>query len=107
MRMIMGLDRPTSGSATINAKQYASLRFPLHVVGASLDAGALHPSRSARNHLEWIADSNSHPSTAGCSTCWARSASHEVGHRRAGELSLGYGPALRDRCRHCWAIQRS
>jgi ABC-2 type transport system ATP-binding protein len=93
MRMIMGLDRPTSGSATINAKQYASLRFPLHVVGASLDAGALHPSRSARNHLEWIADSNAIPRQRVLDVLGQVGLS-EVGHRRAGELSLGMAQRL-------------
>jgi ABC-2 type transport system ATP-binding protein len=93
MRMIMGLDKPTSGSATINGEQYANLRFPLRVVGASLDAGALHPSRSARNHLEWIADSNRIPRQR-VDDVLGQVGLYEVGHRRAGELSLGMAQRL-------------
>ena len=51
MRMIMGLDRPDAGSALINGKLFAELRWPLREVGALLDAKAFHPARSARNHL--------------------------------------------------------
>lgn len=58
MRMLLGLDQPTSGEATVNGQRYAQLAFPLREVGALLDAGAVHPSRSARNHLRWMAKSN-------------------------------------------------
>jgi ABC-2 type transport system ATP-binding protein len=58
MRMMVGLDLPTSGRVTINGNRYAGLRFPLHHVGALLEARAVHPGRSARNHLRWLADSN-------------------------------------------------
>ena len=51
MRMIMGLDRPSSGSVLVNGKRYAEHRDPLHQVGALLEARAVHPGRSARNHL--------------------------------------------------------
>lgn len=51
MRMIMGLDRPTSGSALIHGRPYAAFRHPLREVGALLDARAVHPSRSARARL--------------------------------------------------------
>ena len=51
MRMIMGLDRPTSGSVTVNGLPYAQHKAPLHEVGALLDAKAVHTSRSAYNHL--------------------------------------------------------
>jgi ABC-2 type transport system ATP-binding protein len=57
MRVILGLDAPDSGSALIGGKLYHSLRHPLCHVGALLDAGALQPSRSARNHLLWLAHS--------------------------------------------------
>ena len=49
--------RPISGSALIGGQPYASLRHPLRHVGSLLDAAALHPSRSARNHLLWLAHS--------------------------------------------------
>ncbi|THG29517.1 ABC transporter ATP-binding protein [Naasia lichenicola] len=51
MRMIVGLDRPTAGSATVNGKRYADHSAPLHEVGALLDAKAVHPGRSALGHL--------------------------------------------------------
>lgn len=58
MRMILGLDTPTAGTATINGQRYTELKNPLTQVGALLDAGARHPNRSAANHLKWIARSN-------------------------------------------------
>ena len=61
MRIIMGLDRATSGSATINGQRYQDLRTPLREVGALLDAKAVNPKRSARNHLRALAASNNIP----------------------------------------------
>ncbi len=61
MRVIMGLDRPTKGRATINGKVYADLESPLREVGALLDAKSLNPQRSARNHLRALAASNKIP----------------------------------------------
>ncbi len=61
MRIIMGLDAPTSGSATINGRRYHDLERPLHDVGALLDAKSVHPGRSARNHLRALAASNRIP----------------------------------------------
>jgi ABC-2 type transport system ATP-binding protein len=58
MRVILGLDAPTSGSARVNQKNYAELVRPLHQVGALLDASALHPGRSAEAHLASVARSN-------------------------------------------------
>ncbi|MBJ8339612.1 ATP-binding cassette domain-containing protein [Antrihabitans sp. YC3-6] len=58
MRMILGLDKPTSGSALINGKPYHQLAHPLREVGALLDARWVHPNRSARAHLQWMAASN-------------------------------------------------
>src|SRR5687768_12342484 len=55
MRMIMGLDRPTSGTVTVNGKPYRQHRAPLREVGALLDASAVHPGRSARSHLRSMA----------------------------------------------------
>ena len=49
MRMMMGLDRPTSGSVLVNGKPYAEHPAPLNEVGALLEARAIHPGRSARN----------------------------------------------------------
>ncbi|MGV9308062.1 ABC transporter ATP-binding protein [Nonomuraea sp. NPDC003727] len=61
MRMIMGLARPTSGSATVNGRPYRKLRHPLREIGALLDAEAVHPGRSAANHLLWMAQTNGLP----------------------------------------------
>ncbi len=58
MRMILGLDAPTGGAATVAGRRYATLPAPLREVGSLLDAGAVHPGRSARDHLRWLAASN-------------------------------------------------
>ena len=57
MRVILGLDAAEEGTALISGQPYHSLRHPLNHVGALLDAAALQPSRSARNHLLWLAHS--------------------------------------------------
>ena len=61
MRMIMGLDKPTSGKVTVNGRPYRDLSAPLCEVGALLDAKGLHGSRNARNHLRQLAASNGIP----------------------------------------------
>ncbi|MEU6140971.1 ATP-binding cassette domain-containing protein [Streptomyces sp. NPDC047081] len=61
MRLVLGLDRPTSGSATIGGRPYATLREPLRHVGALLDAEAAHGSRTGRDHLRALAVSNRIP----------------------------------------------
>ncbi|NEA14438.1 ATP-binding cassette domain-containing protein [Streptomyces halstedii] len=58
MRLVLGLDRPTSGTATIGGRAYTRLSKPLRSVGALLDAQAAHGSRTARNHLAALAASN-------------------------------------------------
>jgi ABC-2 type transport system ATP-binding protein len=58
MQLLLGLAAPDSGDAFIAGKRYASIVRPLTVVGALLEAGAVHPGRSARHHLGWIARSN-------------------------------------------------
>src|ERR1700751_2031556 len=55
MRLITGLDRPDAGTATIGGRAYAQLVRPLTVVGALLEARSLHPGRSARDHLLFLA----------------------------------------------------
>src|SRR5215472_16105135 len=57
MRVILGLDAPDAGSALIGGRTYRTLRNPLHHVGALLDARALQPGRTGRNHLLWLAHS--------------------------------------------------
>jgi ABC-2 type transport system ATP-binding protein len=61
MRVILGLDAPDQGKALVNGKAYRSLRHPMRVIGSLLDASALQPSRSARNHLLWLAHSQGLP----------------------------------------------
>src|SRR5579859_8115614 len=61
MRVVLGLDAPDAGTALVGGRPYRSLRHPLHNVGALLDAGALHPSRTGRNHLLWQAHSQGLP----------------------------------------------
>jgi len=58
LRMILGLDRPSSGTVTIDGKSFRDLRWPLREVGALLEAKAVHPGRSARNHLLSLAQTN-------------------------------------------------
>src|ERR1022692_2484096 len=57
IRVILGLDAPDDGSALIGGQRYQSLRHPLSRVGSLLDSAALQPSRTARNHLLWLAHS--------------------------------------------------
>ena len=62
MRVILGLDSVDEGTALVGGRPYASLVHPMRHVGSLLDAGALQPSRSGRNHLLWIARSQRLPS---------------------------------------------
>src|SRR5579871_6219534 len=57
MRVILGLDAAERGTALVDGKPYASLRQPMSYIGSLLDASALQPGRSARNHLLWLAHS--------------------------------------------------
>ncbi|MDH6228598.1 ATP-binding cassette domain-containing protein [Streptomyces sp. MJP52] len=61
MRLVLGLDRPTSGAATVGGRDYTTLDTPLRTVGALLDAHSAHPSRTARDHLRLLAASNRIP----------------------------------------------
>ena len=61
MRMVVGLDRPTAGTATVNGRRYRDLAAPLHEVGALLDAGAMHPGRTGRAQLRIGARTNGIP----------------------------------------------
>jgi len=61
MRMILGLDRPTRGTALVNGRPYARLQSPMREVGALLDAKDVHGGRSARSHLRALAQSNGIP----------------------------------------------
>jgi ABC-2 type transport system ATP-binding protein len=56
MRMVLGLDTPTAGSVTVAGRAYRDLPSPAREVGALLDPRCMHPGRSARAHLRWMAD---------------------------------------------------
>jgi ABC-2 type transport system ATP-binding protein len=88
MRLILGLDRPTSGSATIGGRRYCELANPLRTVGALLDAGTVHPSRSVRAHLSWIAAANSIPAKR-VDEVLGVVGLQDVAATKAGALSLG------------------
>jgi ABC-2 type transport system ATP-binding protein len=93
MRMIMGLDTPSSGTASVNGQAYAQLRWPLREVGALLDAKAFHPGRSAHDHLWGLAQTNGIP-RARIDEVLDMVGLTEVAHQRAGKYSLGMGQRL-------------
>ncbi|WP_410613699.1 ATP-binding cassette domain-containing protein [Amycolatopsis sp. lyj-109] len=93
MRMILGLDRPTSGHALIGGRPYEDLRHPLREVGALLDAKWVHPNRSARAHLRWLARSNRLPA-ARVDEVLDQVGLTAVAGRRAGTFSLGMSQRL-------------
>jgi len=61
MRLILGLDRPTRGSVTVHGREFSRLAYPMHELGALLDAKAVHGGRSAYNHLLCLAQANGIP----------------------------------------------
>jgi ABC-2 type transport system ATP-binding protein len=93
MRMIMGLDRPTAGTVTVNGKPYAQHRAPLHEVGALLDARAAHPGRSARSHLRTMAATHNIP-PARVDEVIDMTGLGRVARKRVGGFSLGMGQRL-------------
>jgi ABC-2 type transport system ATP-binding protein len=93
MRLILGLDHPTAGTATIDGKRYRELRDPLRTVGALLDARQAHPNRTARNHLRWIAATNRIP-VKRVDEVLDMVGLISVAGRNAGALSLGMGQRL-------------
>jgi ABC-2 type transport system ATP-binding protein len=93
MRMLIGLDRPDAGQATVNGKPYRELRQPLREVGAMLEARAFHPGRSARAHLRALALSNAIPA-ARVGEVLRLTGLEAVGGRRAGKFSLGMAQRL-------------
>jgi ABC-2 type transport system ATP-binding protein len=93
MRMMVGLDTPTSGRVTVNGRSYRDLRYPLRHVGALLEAKAVHPGRSARDHLRWLADSNG-ISRRRVDEVLDQVGLADVAGRRSGGFSLGMGQRL-------------
>jgi len=88
MRVILGLDTADAGSALIGGRPYRSLRHPLRYVGSLLDAGALQPSRTARNHLLWLAHSQGLGARQ-VDEVIEQAGLQGVARRRAGGYSLG------------------
>lgn len=93
MRVILGLDTPTAGVATVNRRRYVDLGAPLREVGSLLEARAFHPGRTARNHLRTVARSNGIPDRRVDDVLGIVGLS-EVADRRAGGFSLGMSQRL-------------
>jgi ABC-2 type transport system ATP-binding protein len=88
MRVILGLGSIEQGSALVGGRPYRSLRRPLSHVGSLLDAGALHPSRSGRNHLLWLAHSQG-LSARRVDEVVEQAGLQGIARRKAGGYSLG------------------
>jgi ABC-2 type transport system ATP-binding protein len=88
MRVILGLDAPDEGSALVGGRRYASLHRPLTHLGSLLDAAALQPSRTGRNHLLWLAHSQG-LDTSRVDAVLAQAGLDKAARRRAGGYSLG------------------
>lgn len=88
MRVVLGLHSADAGHAHVGGRPYRELRRPLHHVGSLLDAGALQPSRSARNHLLWLAHSQGLPAKR-VDEVIAVTGLGTAAKRRAGGYSLG------------------
>ncbi|RZS89849.1 ABC-2 type transport system ATP-binding protein [Motilibacter rhizosphaerae] len=93
MRMVLGLDTPTSGTATVAGRPYREHDRPLHVLGALLEAKAVHTSRSARNHLRALAATHG-ISDRRVDEVIGMVGLQDVARRRAGGFSLGMGQRL-------------
>jgi ABC-2 type transport system ATP-binding protein len=88
MRVILGLDAPDAGTALVGGRRYASLGHPLRSLGSLLDAGALQPSRTARNHLLWLAHSQGLDAPR-VDAVIREAGLDSVARRKAGGFSLG------------------
>lgn len=93
LRILLGLDRPTSGTALVDGRPYASLRRPLRVVGSVLEGSGAHRSRTARQHLAWVARSNGIPRRR-VGEVLEQVDLAGAARVRAGRLSLGMGQRL-------------
>ena len=93
LRILLGLDRPDAGSALVGGRPYRSLRDPLRTVGSMLDGSGAHRSRTARNHLAWVARSNGIPKHR-VDTVLEQVGLHGSRRLRVGKFSLGMGQRL-------------
>ena len=93
MRVVVGLERPTSGTATVDGRPYADLEAPLRSVGTMLDARSVHPGRTAFRHLLALARTHGIPRSR-VDEVIATTGLEAVANRRAGTFSLGMGQRL-------------
>jgi ABC-2 type transport system ATP-binding protein len=93
MRLILGLDRPSAGSVTVNGKPYREHAAPLHEVGSLLEARSVHTGRSAYNHLLALAQTHGIPRSR-VEELVDMVGLREVAKKRAGQFSLGMGQRL-------------
>ena len=93
MRLILGLDRPTAGSVTVNGRPFAEAPYPMHEVGALLDAKAVHGGRSAYSHLLCLAETNGLPRRR-VNEVLTLVGLGEVARKRSKGFSLGMGQRL-------------
>ncbi|MGA0388383.1 MAG: ABC transporter ATP-binding protein, partial [Ilumatobacteraceae bacterium] len=88
LRCMVDLDHPQSGNVTFSGKQYRQIEDPIRTIGVLLDASYVHPGRSARHHLEWLAISN-HLDRQRVDEVLALVGLTDVAHRRVKTFSLG------------------
>ena len=93
MRLILGLDAPTSGTVLVNGKRYRDHKAPLYEVGALLEARSVHTGRSAYNHLLSLAQTQGIPKSRVLELIDLVGL-HEVSRKRVGQFSLGMGQRL-------------
>jgi ABC-2 type transport system ATP-binding protein len=93
LRMIIGLDRPTAGTATVGGRPYADHPAPLRQVGALLEARSFHRGRTAYQHLLALAQTHGLPASR-VDEVLAQAGLEPVAHRRAGGFSLGMAQRL-------------
>ncbi len=93
MRVILGLDRPTAGRATVNGREYRSIANPIREVGALLDAKAVDGGRTARHHLEALALANAIPRTR-VDEVLDLTGIDKAANKRVGQFSLGMSQRL-------------
>jgi ABC-2 type transport system ATP-binding protein len=93
LRILLGLDRADGGRAVIGGRPYRSLRDPLRTVGSMLDGSGAHRSRTARDHLAWVARSNRIPGRR-VGEVLEQVGLADAGRVRVGRYSLGMGQRL-------------
>ncbi|MGV0869218.1 ABC transporter ATP-binding protein [Corynebacterium kalidii] len=93
LRILLGIDRATSGTALVDGRPYPSLDRPVTRVGSLLDGSGAHRSRTARNHLAWVARSNGIPSGRVDEVLAAVDLT-DAARTRVGRFSLGMGQRL-------------